>query len=768
MMKLKNVLLAFAVATAMAGCDDDNTTSTTTSTTTATKLTGVFLDSAVGGLTYKSSACTINCVTNAKGEFDYQDGDEVEFMIGDLSLGKVKGAAKVYPNDVTGESNLFGERAVRVARLLQTLDADGDPSNGITIKDVSVELNACGFDSEAKLAACAPKKDGKALTLVAETDAVKHLNSTLESEGKVVGVKFTGIDMPTGSAKESLQATTAVKVGGTDQKIAYTKLIATGEKGNGEIYGASKDYLGNTINFTDGSPYVCNGTNAGVGSGLDFVSILQKNSKLYMVSQFECQVGSLYMSELDQDSTTGALSVKKDTLKFINQASEFGGYVHCAGQTTPWQSHLASEEYEPDARAVEKKANPTTGLTGNKYYDEVAKFWNNDIKQASPYFYGWTPEVQIDSAGDPKYTKHYSMGRFSHELSYVMPDNKTVYMSDDGTNVGMFMFIADKAEDLSAGTLYALKWTQTSEAGKGMGEADITWVNLGHARNSEIRPYVAKKMAFSSIFDTVDPVDGSCTSGYTSVNTTPGHECLKLKDVDGSGAVDAMDEKIASRLETRRFAAYKGATTEFRKEEGVTFNTRDSKLYIAMSAVERGMENNQKGGKDNTQYDVGGNNDIKVAYNTCGAIYELDVKGSQKDTAGTAIASDLVAVNMKGILEGEPSSAVTNNSCHVDKIANPDNVAFLEGSNILTIGEDTSKHENNIIWAYDIKSGDLTRTVATPLDAETTSPFWYKNINGFGYMTAVTQHPMGDRIATEAQKQSEAGYLGVFDFSKLK
>jgi hypothetical protein len=40
-------------------------------------------------------------------------------------------------------------------------------------------------------------------------------------------------------------------------------------------------------------------------------------------------------------------------------------------------------------------------------------------------------------------------------------------IGDDGTNTGLFMFIADKASSLSAGSLYAAKWTQTSGAGPG-------------------------------------------------------------------------------------------------------------------------------------------------------------------------------------------------------------------------------------------------------------------------------------------------------------
>ena len=35
--------------------------------------------------------------------------------------------------------------------------------------------------------------------------------------------------------------------------------------------------------------------------------------------------------------------------------------------------------------------------------------------------------------------------------SIVMPDLRTVYATDDGTNVGFYKFVADKPEDLSSG-----------------------------------------------------------------------------------------------------------------------------------------------------------------------------------------------------------------------------------------------------------------------------------------------------------------------------
>lgn len=545
----------------------------------------------------------------------------------------------------------------------------------------------------------------------------------------------------TESEKVKLLYTKSVTINDKEQDIDFTSLMVTGHQDNGETFGLLKDMNDNPIKFDDGSDYICNGTNGGEGSGLDFSSILQKNGKLYMVNQFECAIGAMYMFELNQDATTGALTPKKDTLQFISQKDEFGGHVHCAGVATPWNSHLGSEEYESDARAIEADRNSSTGLTGDAYYDETAKFFGGDSSKSNPYYDGWTPEVKINADGTPNYTKHYAMGRFSHELSFVMPDKKTVYMSDDGSNVGLFMFVADKAEDLSAGTLYAVKLKQNSDVNGG--EFSVTWIDLGHTTDTDIRKIVATQPKFSNFFETADAnEDNSCPAGFTSVNTSAEHECLKLKA--------GVDETVVSRVETRRYAGYKGATTELNKEEGITFNPMTNKLYVAMSSIQKGMEKNQKYGVANDTYDRGGNNDVNLPENPCGGVYELDVDANYKVTS------------MKGLLMGSKIAKDANgNSCNLDGLSNPDNISMLVGTNILGIGEDTSNHENNIIWGYDLETHQLSKMLSTPLGAETTSLFWYTNINGFGYMNAVTQHP---DTTTEDKGQSSIGVLGPIQF----
>jgi len=55
----------------------------------------------------------------------------------------------------------------------------------------------------------------------------------------------------------------------------------------------------------------------------------------------------------------------------------------------------------------------------------------------------------------------------------VMPDNKTAYITDDGTNVAFFKFVADKAGDVSAGGCWKLGawWLIVSRQGSGGGSS---------------------------------------------------------------------------------------------------------------------------------------------------------------------------------------------------------------------------------------------------------------------------------------------------------
>ncbi len=215
---------------------------------------------------------------------------------------------------------------------------------------------------------------------------------------------------------------------------------------------------------------------------------------------------------LDQDPATGKLSLVR--YHNVDTSGVKGLWITCGASLSPWNTHLSSEEYEPDAT-----------LATNAQLQGFSKALFGDAAKANPYDYGHMPEVTVNPDGTGSIKKHYCMGRISHELVQVMPDNRTALMGDDATNGGLFMFVADKEKDLSAGTLYVGKWTQTSGTGPGAG--NISWINLGHATSAEIKALVDGGIKASDIMDvkTSDPADSS----YTQIFFSGKKNWVKLK-----------------------------------------------------------------------------------------------------------------------------------------------------------------------------------------------------------------------------------------------
>jgi len=540
------------------------------------------------------------------------------------------------------------------------------------------------------------------------------------------------------AAKRAVIASDSVEIDGTQYAIGYHLLARTGDKIGDGTFGALTDRNGNVVKSEDGSEHISVDT--------DFTSLIPVGDKLYSITHFESRPGAMYISELSQDADGMLTAISTKPVDF----SAFGGlWVPCAGSVTPWATHLGSEEYPADARGIEA----ATSLDEIDDYDfpmvryeglDPTTMTLDEFRAAyKPYRYGYPTEITIGEDGSATADKHFSMGRVAVELASVMPDQKTVYISDDGTNVGLFMFVADTAGDLSAGTLYAAKWVQTS--GEGAGAANIEWIDLGHADDATVQAAIEGGVSFSDLFETADIAeDGTCAEGFSPSNAEGRAECLMVKP--------GM-EAIASRVETRRYASMMGATTEFRKMEGSSYNPEHHSLYLAMSEVAKGMEAGSK-------QDLGGADDIQLGKNSCGAVYEL------------ALDDAYQATTMTGAIAGRPTeypegTVEAGNTCAIDGIANPDNLTYLPGYNTLIIGEDTgSGHQNDAIWSMNTVSGEITRIFSTPYGSETTSPYWYSDINGHGYLMAVVQHPYGesdeDKLSDAADARAYVGYIGPF------
>ncbi|MBV1882361.1 MAG: hypothetical protein KUG82_12050 [Pseudomonadales bacterium] len=100
--------------------------------------TGHIHDSAVGGLSWTIDDET--GLTGATGDFPYDDSDgkekTVSFTLGSIQLGSTTAERDLTIVDlVEGASGVKNNSVTNIARLLQTLDDDGDLENGITITE---------------------------------------------------------------------------------------------------------------------------------------------------------------------------------------------------------------------------------------------------------------------------------------------------------------------------------------------------------------------------------------------------------------------------------------------------------------------------------------------------------------------------------------------------------------------------------------------------------------------------------------------------------
>jgi uncharacterized protein len=449
---------------------------------------------------------------------------------------------------------------------------------------------------------------------------------------------------------------------------------------------------------------------------------------------------SMSLAQLSQNKKTGVL--KADTLRNIDMGSVGGLWIPCAASRTPWNTHLGGEEYEPNAKQFADEPLEAMNLFLGTPGKRVAE------GGANPYRYGHLTEVAVDAGGATRVHKRLAMGRLAAELADVMPDQRTAYMGDDGRDTVMFMFVADTPADLSAGTLYAAKWEQTSaEDG---GSAKLIWVRLGHADEREIEALLVRGVRYSDIFMEASAAEVKANPDqYKDYKPVYVYEGQAGKRVPGSGAKQEVAylkvrddmETAAAFLETRRYAAMLGATSEFTKMEGVTHNADDRRLYLAMSYIEGGMVDGQN--EERPQDDIKLKGDPKDL--ACGGVYQAYLIGGQEDSRGRAIGSDWVAANLKPLLLGAKKPFGQRHGkydkCDTDRIANPDNIKYAPELRTLFIGEDSGNHLNNFLWAYNLDSGNPVRILSAPAGGEHTGLQYVPDLNGFGYVMGNIQHP---------------------------
>ena len=276
---------------------------------------------------------------------------------------------------------------------------------------------------------------------------------------------------------------------------------------------------------------------AAVKQGHDFIGITPTDDDGYIISvNHETRTtespelgygGGMTSFKVVRDAATDSLVIKERTLadgrvgKFMNV--EFDNVVgetwtNCGGIIGPDGSIWTAEEYPSGGNSSIASFVPDTGrvIIGEgkirPFINENEQLFAGERIQRVEN-QGWM--VQIDPATGKAIRKQYNWGRMSFEGGCIMPDNKTVYLTDDYRGALFTKFVADEAGDFTKGSLYVFK----TAADEGNGN----WVKMNNDDIDEMinlrsRAY-AKGINFFLRLEWITEVDGKvyiCETGYDS------------------------------------------------------------------------------------------------------------------------------------------------------------------------------------------------------------------------------------------------------------
>jgi hypothetical protein len=195
---------------------------------------GHFIDSPVSGLSFQTG--TFDGLTDESGGFDYFPGERVELAIdsvdpiGSVHLGTPLAGHKISPLDIFEAADTDDPRVINMARLLQSLDADASPKQGINI---TPEVAAClvqtvgstslDFSDDAQIESviqgtilCAPP----GLVAVSAEDAKANLDKSLNSNMFRKNVSRTP-DMASAKAKLNIMGVWLPALRANDEDAYY-------------------------------------------------------------------------------------------------------------------------------------------------------------------------------------------------------------------------------------------------------------------------------------------------------------------------------------------------------------------------------------------------------------------------------------------------------------------------------------------------------------------------------------------------------------------
>lgn len=273
--------------------------------------------------------------------------------------------------------------------------------------------------------------------------------------------------------------------------------------------------------------------------------------------------------------------------------SGVGGTIsNCSGALTSKNTILTSEEFPPSSN-LELFRNGTG-------YRDTTKFGNLPRWQNM----GWM--VEADVAQKKSLKKLYQMGRYSHEGALVLPDNKTVFLTDDNSPSVFFKFVAYRGNEFSEGQLFAYQQGSDGLGGKWL-KLPMAMDSLVDARNVALR----LGATFFLRMEWITMVDGKIYISetgtdhfeYNALNCFAAKPAKHLKSLEKPtqttrvidypfGAILVLDlEKNSVKPHIWGGPGIKDSKKHFSNPDGITYCKQNGKTYLVINEDIIGLDN---------------------------------------------------------------------------------------------------------------------------------------------------------------------------------
>lgn len=207
MMSYKKWLVLCLTVTGLSACgggsDNESTGGVTSPVDDGTVLTGKLQGTAIEGLRYTTDSQT--GLTSNAGEFQFREGETITFSIGGTDFPITPAVAELNPFTIIGLNPLIQETdivqalnaqdgssfdtVINIANLIQSLDTDGNPSNGIKLGNADAKLQTLSIPLHVKASTFAQSPEFIQARQLLNVASIRTLSQVLDFLYQDLGIE---------------------------------------------------------------------------------------------------------------------------------------------------------------------------------------------------------------------------------------------------------------------------------------------------------------------------------------------------------------------------------------------------------------------------------------------------------------------------------------------------------------------------------------------------------------------------------------------------